>query len=171
MLPWAEAELKREGRAIENPTARCLPWGPLLDGPFPFKFVQSPSVIVVLIEDIFSYRQIFLDGRGHPKDGDPTWMGHSMGRWEGDTLVVDSAGFNNKSWTPMGRPHTDQLHIIERFRRIDAGHLDYEMTIDDPGTYVKPWTIKRASNLLVGDEIGEYICTENNQDVQHMIAK
>jgi carboxypeptidase family protein len=171
MLPWAEAEVKREGRAIENPTARCLPWGPLLDGPFPFKFVQSPSVIVVLIEDIFSYRQIFLDGRGHPKDGDPTWMGHSIGRWEGDTLVVDSAGFNNKSWTPMGRPHTDQLHIIERFRRIDAGHLDYEMTIDDPGTYVKPWTIKRASNLLVGDEIGEYICTENNQDVQHMIAK
>ena len=171
MLPWAEAELKREGRAIENPTTRCLPWGPLLDGPFPFKFVQSPSVIVVLIEDIFSYRQIFLDGRGHPKDGDPTWMGHSIGRWEGDTLVVDSAGFNNKSWTPMGRPHTDRLHIIERFRRIDAGHLDYEMTIDDPGTYVKPWTIKRASNLLVGDEIGEYICTENNQDVQHMIAK
>jgi len=159
MLPWAEAEVKREGRAIENPTARCLPWGPLLDGPFPFKFVQSPSVIVVLIEDIFSYRQIFLDGRGHPKDGDPTWMGHSIGRWEGDTLVVDSAGFNNESWTPMGRPHTDQLHIIERFRRIDAGHLDYEMTIDDPGTYAKPWTIKLSATRLVSTSTPKTIRT------------
>jgi hypothetical protein len=82
---------------------------------------------------------------------------------------VDSAGFNDKSWTPQGRPHTDELHIIERFRRPDAGHLEYEITIDDPGTYVKPWTIKRASNLLVGDEIGEFICTENNLDVQHMV--
>lgn len=171
MLPWAEAELKRESRAVENPTAHCLPWGPLLDGPFPFKFIQSPSTIVVLIEDVFSYRQIFLDGRGHSKDADPTWMGHSIGRWEGDTLVVDSAGFNNKSWTPMGRPHTDKLHIVERFRRPDLGHLEYEITIDDPGTYLKPWTIKRASNLLAGDEIGEYICTENEQDLEHTVAK
>ena len=172
MLPWVEAELKRENRGAENPTAFCLPWGPLLDGPFPFKFIQAPTVIVVLIEDIFSYRQIFLDGRGHPKDADPTWMGHSVGHFEGDTLVVDTANFNNKSWTPLGRPHTDQLHIIERFRRPDAGHLEYEITIDDPGTYRGgPWTIKRASNLLVGDEIGEFICTENNQDIPHMRAK
>jgi hypothetical protein len=125
----------------------------------------------VLIEDVFSYRQIFLDGRGHPKDGDPTWMGHSIGRWEGDTLVVDTANFNNKSWTPMGRPHTDKLHIIERFHRPDAGHLQYEMTINDPGTYRKPWTIQRASNLLAGDEIGEYICTENEQDLEHTVKK
>jgi hypothetical protein len=173
MLPWATAELKRrvENHGVENPTARCLPWGPLLDGPFPFKFVQSPSTIVVLIEDVFSYRQIFLDGRGHSKDADPTWMGHSIGKWEGDTLVVDSARFNDKSWGPQQRPHTDQFHVMERYRRPDLGHLEFEITIDDPGTYAKPWTIKRVSNLLVGDEIGEYICAENNQDLEHLVGK
>jgi len=165
MLPWAQAEMKRPGRI--SPNAYCLPQGPLLGGNVPFKFIQAPKTIVALTEDIFTYRQIHMDGRGHPKDGDPTWMGHSIGRWEGDTLVVDSANFNDKSNTPQGRPHTDKLHLVERFRRPDAGHLEYEVLIDDPGTYTKPWTIKFASNLLVGDEIGEYICTENEQDVKH----
>lgn len=169
MLPWAQAEMKRPGRM--SPNAFCLPQGPLLGTSTPFKFVQAPQTIVTLTEDIFVYRQIHMDGRGHPKDADPTWMGHSIGHWEGDTLVVDTANFNNKSWTPQGRPHTDKLHIIERFRRPDMGHLEYEVTIDDPGTYVKPWKMKFASNLLVGDEIGEYICTENEQDVTHYKPK
>jgi Carboxypeptidase regulatory-like domain len=165
MLPWAQAEMKRPDRI--SPNAFCLPQGPVLGGNVPFKFVQSPQTIVALTEDIFTYRQFHMDVHEHPKDGDPTWMGHSIGRWEGDTLVVDSANFNNKSWTPLGRPHTDKLHLVERFRRPDAGHLEYEMTIDDPGTYTHPWTIKFASNLLVGEEIGEYICTENEQDAKH----
>jgi len=165
MLPWAQAEMKRPDRI--SPNAFCLPQGPLLGGNVPFKFIQSPQTIVALTEDIFTYRQIHMDRRGHPTDGDPTWMGHSIGRWEGDTLVVDSATFNNKSLLPMGRPHTEKLHLIERFRRPDQGHLQYEMVIEDAGTFTKPWTIKYASNLLAGEEIGEYICTENEQDVKH----
>ncbi len=173
MLPWAEQLVKQRfaTNMKDIPTARCLPWGPTLDVPTVFKFIQSPSEIVILTEDVFSYRQIFLDGRAHPKDLDPTWMGHSIGRWDGETLVVDTIGFNDKSWTPPPRPHTEKLHIIERIRRPDAGHLEIETTIDDPGTYARPWTFKRASNLLVGEEIGEYVCAENNQDVQHLVDK
>jgi Carboxypeptidase regulatory-like domain len=171
MLPWAEALFQERvaNHTRDIPTGRCLPWGPSLDVPTVFKFIQSPSEIVILTEDVFSYRQIFMDGRGHPKDADPTWMGNSIGRWDGDTLVIDTTGFNDKSWTPMPRPHTDKLHMIERIRRTDAGHLEIETTIDDPGTYVKPWTFQRASNLLSGDEIGEYVCTENNQYLEHLV--
>jgi hypothetical protein len=173
LLPAAAAIVKERfaNNMKDIPTARCLPWGPTFDVPVTFKFVQAPTVIVILWEDVFSYRQIFLDGRGHSKDADPTWMGHSIGRWEGDTLVVDTAGFNDKSWTPVPYPHTEKLHMIERIRRPDLGHLEIETVIEDPGTYAKPWTFKRASQLLAGDEIGEYICAENNQDVGHMVGK
>lgn len=169
LLPWAAAELekRKENSGKDIPTAFCLPWGPTLDIPVTYKFIQSPQTIVILFEDVFSYRQIHMDGRGHPKDGDPSWMGHSIGRWEGDTLVVDTAGFNDKSWTPVPYPHTEKLHMTERFRRPDAGHLEIETTIEDPGTYTAPWTFKLASNLLVGEEIGEYICAENNQYTGH----
>jgi len=172
-LPWAQAKFQEiiANNGKDNPTAHCLPWGPVLDGSFPIKFVQAPSTIVVLIEDVFSYRQIFLDGRPHPKNPDPTWMGHSIGHWEGDTLVVDTAGFNDKSWSPARRPHTDKLHLIERIRRPDMGHLEIETTIEDPGTYAKNWTMKLTANLLVNDEIGEYVCAENNQDVEHLVGK
>lgn len=168
LLPWAIEEMKRPGRM--SPNAFCLPQGPLLGGNVPFKFVQSPQTIVALTEEPFTYRQFHMDGRGHPKDADPTWMGHSIGRWEGDTLVVDTANFNDKSFTPLGRPHTEKLHMVERFRRPDAGHLEYEVTVDDPDTYKKPWTLKFATNLLVDDEIGEYVCTENEQDSTHYAA-
>ncbi len=173
MLPWAEALVKERlaNEMKDIPTGRCLPWGPTLDVPTVFKFIQAPKEIVVLTEDSFSYRQIFMDGRGHPKDLDPTWMGHSIGRWEGDTLVVDTVGFNDKSWTPPPRPHTEKLHLIERFRRPDAGHLEIETTIEDPGTYTKAWTFKRASILLTGEEIGEYVCAENNQYLEHVLNK
>lgn len=173
MLPWAQAVVKERlaNEMKDIPTGRCLPWGPTLDVPTVFKFIQSPTEIIVLTEDAFSYRQIFLDGRGHPKNGDPTWMGHSIGKWEGDTLVVDTVGFNDKSWTPPPNPHTEKLHIVERIRRLDAGHLEIETIIDDPGTYVKPWTFKRASNFLIGEEIGEYVCAENNQYIEHVLSK
>jgi len=173
LLPWAAAEVKKRGEnnGKDTPTAYCLPWGPTLDVPVTYKFIQAPQTIVILIEDVFSYRQIHMDGRAHPKDADPTWMGYSIGRWEGDTLVVDTEGFNDKSWTPMPYPHTEKLHMIERFRRPDAGHLEIETTIDDPGTYSAPWTFKMASNLLLGEEIGEYICAENNQYIGHAVGK
>lgn len=169
MKPWAEEIFKQ--RLATNmkdiPTSACLPWGPTFDVPTIFKFIQSPKTIVILNEDVFPYRQIHMDGRGHPKDADPTWMGNSIGKWEGDTLVVDTAGLNDKVWSPMPYPHTEKLHLVERIRRPDLGHLEIETTVEDPDTYTKPWTFKVASTLLVGEEIGEYICAENNQYAGH----
>jgi hypothetical protein len=165
VLPWAQALMKTPGRV--SPNAYCLPQSVVLGAANPFKFVQSQTTLLALFEDTFTYRQMHLDVREHPKDPDPTWMGHSVGHWEGDTMVVDTTGFNDKGWMPMQRPRTDKLHLTERFRRIDAGHLEYDVTIDDPGTLTKPWHIKFATNLLVGDEIGEYVCTENEQDSTH----
>ncbi len=165
LLPWAQAEMKRPNRM--SPNAFCLPQGPRLGAANPFKFIQSPKTIVALIEDIFTYRQIHMDGRARPKDVDPSWMGYSIGHWEGDTLVVETANFNDKSWAPLGRPHTEQMRVVERFRRPDEGHLEFEFTVDDPATFTKSWTVKSESTLLAGDEIGEYVCTENEQDTTH----
>jgi hypothetical protein len=115
---------------------------------------------------------VFLDGRAQPKDPNPRWMGYSVGHWQGDTLVVDTIGFDDRSWiTAQGHPHTDKMHVIERFRRPDLGHLEIEITIDDPGAYAKPWIMKRVSELDAGDDIGEYVCTENNKDVSHLVGK
>ena len=100
-------------------------------------------------------------------------MGHSVGHWEGDTLVIDTVGFNGRAWaTFSGLPTTERLHVIERFRRIDLGHLEKEITIDDPGAYAKPWTIKKAAVLApAGYEMQEYVCNENNRDVEHSVGK
>src|ERR1700722_4008321 len=176
LLPWAEALLKERAanNSKEAPGAHCLPRGITNAGAlFPYKLVQTPSLLVMLFEDdIPSHRQVFLDGRGHPKDPNPMWMGHSIGHWEGDTLVIDTVGFDNRSWldTP-GHPHTEMMRVIERFRRPDLGHLEIEFTIDDPGAYAKPWKITRASELDANDDIGEYVCTENEKDVGHMVGK
>ena len=122
--------------------------------------------------NIHSYRQIFLDGRKHPEDPNPTWYGHSIGRWEGDTLVVDSVGFNDRFWFDFaGHPHTEQLHIIERYRRPDVDRLDYEITVEDPGAYTKPFTLYGHSTYQHGDELMEYICNENNKDLPHIVGK
>jgi len=175
-LPWVEALLKE--RAANNskdaPGAHCLPRGIIAAGAlFPYKLVQTRTLLVMLFEDdIPSHRQVFLDGRGHPQDPNPSWMGHSVGHWEGDTLVVDTVGFNDKSWLdPQGHPHTEQMRVIERMRRPDLGHLEIEITIDDPGAYARPWVIKRAADLDPGDDIGEYVCAENNKDPVHMVGK
>jgi hypothetical protein len=175
-LPWAEALLRE--RAAYNfkdaPGAHCLPRGITNAGAlFPYKLVQTPTLLVMLFEDdIPSHRQVFLDGRGHPKDPNPMWMGHSIGHWEGDTLVIDSVGFDDRSWLDnVGHPHTEMMRVIERFRRPDLGHLEIEFTIDDPGAYAKPWKITRASELDAGDDIGEYVCSENEKDAEHMVGK
>jgi hypothetical protein len=175
-LPWAQALLKERAanNAKDAPGAHCLPRGITNAGAlFPFKVVQTPSLLVMLFEDdVPSHRQVFLDGRGHPKDPNPMWMGHSIGHWEGDTLVIDSVAFDNRSWLDnVGHPHTEMMHVIERFRRPDLGHLEIEFTIDDPATYAKPWKIMRAAELDAGDDIGEYVCSENEKDVEHMVGK
>jgi hypothetical protein len=175
-LPWVDALVKE--RAANNskdaPGAHCMTRGITAAGAlFPYKIVQTRALLVMLFEDdIPSHRQIFLDGRGHPKDPNPNWMGHSIGRWEGDTLVVDTVGFNDRSWLdPQGHAHTEKMRVTERFRRPDYGHLEIEFTIDDPGAYAKPWTIKRASDIDPDDDVGEYVCTENNRDPEHMVGK
>jgi hypothetical protein len=175
-LPWAQALLQERAanNAKDAPGAHCLPRGITNAGAlFPYRLVQTPTLLIMLFEDdIPSHRQVFLDGRSHPKDMDPKWMGHSVGRWEGETLVIDTVGFDDRSWlTAQGHPHTEKMHVIERFRRPDLGHLEIEFTIDDPATYAKPWIIKRVSDLDTTDEVGEYVCSENNKDVEHMVGK
>lgn len=174
LLPWAAAVAKERiaDNNKDNPFSRCLPAG-MLPGVrlSPFKIVQTPTLVIVLFETGDYPRQIFLD-RGHPDDPNPTWAGHSIGRWDGDTLVVDTVGFNDKAWLINSDPHTEKLHIIERYRRLDAGHLEMAITFDDPGTYVKPWTLKRISPLAPkGEDLEEFICNENNQDTQHLVGK
>jgi hypothetical protein len=172
LQPWA-VKVSRERLSKDDPEANCLPAGIPRQTPFPFKIIQTPKLIVFLIEgNMHTYRQIFLDGSGHPKDLDPTWFGDSRGTWQGDTLVVDTVGFNDKFWFDgIGHPHTEKLHVIERYRRSDAAHLAYEVTIDDPGAYTRPFTMYGQSPLLQNTEIMEYFCSENNQDVAHVLGK
>jgi hypothetical protein len=173
-LPWADA-LQKERSANNSkdaPGAHCLPRGLTNAGAlFPYKLVQTPTLLVMLFEDDTpSHRQVFLDGRGHPKDADPSWMGHSIGRWEGDTLVVDTVGFNDQSWLdPAGHPHTEMLHITERMHRVDVGHLEIQLTIEDAATYAKPWVIKRVADLDTRDDIGEYVCID--RDAPHLVGR
>jgi hypothetical protein len=172
MLPWAAALSKKwvEDKLRDTPSGFCLPGGPLITGPLLFKIVQTPTLFLTLWEDVAPVRQVFLDGRGHPKDLNPTWMGHSIGHWEGDTLVIDTVGMNDKSWLNI-YPHTEQLHLVEHYRRPDFAHLQVDITIEDPGAFTKPWTIHSVWNLAPGEEIGEYICSENNRDAQHLSVK
>jgi hypothetical protein len=169
--PWA-AKVTKEHMSKDDPEANCLPAGVPRMAPYPWKIVQTPKLVIFLYEgNIHTYRQIFLDGRDHPKDPDPTWYGDSIGKWDGDTLVVDSVGFNDRFWFDFaGHPHTEKLHVIERYRRPDAAHLEYEAVIDDPGAYTKPFTMYGHS-LSTDSELMEYICNENNQDVPHILGK
>ena len=137
--------------------------------PNPWKIVQAPGFVVIVYETFNFWRQIFLDGRELAEDFTPAWFGYSTGKWEGDTLVVDTRGFNGKAWLDqLGRPTTDALHVIERFRRKDFGHLDVQITIDDPKAYTKPWTVTEELRLLTNFELMEYVCTENNRDLEHL---
>lgn len=172
LQPWA-AELTKKRMNHDDPEANCLPAGVPRMAPYPWKIVQTPKLIVFLYEgNIHSYRQVFLDGRGHEADPNPTWYGESIGSWDGDTLVVDSVGFNDKFWFDFaGHPHTEKLHVIERYRRPDSAHLEYDVTIDDPGAYTKPFVMHGHSALDKSGEIMEYVCNENNQDVSHIVGK
>jgi hypothetical protein len=168
MLPWAASLAKERSDAHmkDFPPTYCLPSGPvpLLD-PGHFKLVHHPATLLMLFEgDTPGFRQVFLDGRPHPKNADPLWLGHSIGRWEKDTLVIESIGFRDRGWLDFeGRPHTDKLRVTQRLSRPDLGHLNIEVTIDDPGALEKPWKTTKGAQLDPGEEILESICTENNK--------
>ncbi len=172
-LPEAVAIQRQrlEANSKDSPQARCLPSAALRNGPL-WEFVQSKDFLVYISDDESpGFHQIYLDGRGHPSDPNPAWYGHSIGRWDGDTLVVDRVGFDPRVWLDIeSHPHSDKLHIIERYHRRDLGHLDIEITVDDPGVLARPWTQKRVADLA-HEEIFEFVCAENNRDVQHMVGK
>jgi hypothetical protein len=174
MTPEAEAIYARRKEGKEaSPTERCLPAGvpraTLLSEVH--KIVQAPGLIIVMHElDGGMSRQIYTDGRPLPKDPNPSWLGYSIGRWEGDTLVVDTIGFNDRSWLDSrGHPHSEAMHITERYRRRNVGSLDVEITIDDAKTYNKPFTFKVTHLLQADSDILEYICNENEKDRAHMV--
>ena len=135
----------------------------------PNKFIQTPQVIVILQEADGGQRQIFTDGRKHTADPQPTWMGYSVGTWEGDSLAVDTVGFNDRGWLDgSGHPHSEALHIQERYRRRDFGHMDVQVTLDDPKMYTRPFSIKYTLDLVPDSELAEYVCDENERDRSHL---
>ena len=157
----------------DRPSSRCLPHGipdQMLIG-VPLKIVQNPGLTLILYEEFTRFRQIFTDGRDHPPVANPAWLGYSVGKWEGDWFVVDTRGFNDKSWLDdSGRPHTEALQTIERFRRRDFGHMDVEITIDDPLAYAKPWSFPLHFEFLADTEMIEDVC-DNEKDSAHAVGK
>jgi len=170
----ATAELFRKNtqRRSRSSAAQCLPQGlPRTDinSYAPFKIIQTPSIVAVLYEVDNTHRQIYTDGRALPVDPQPAWGGYSVGRWDGDTLIVDAAGFNDRTWLDSsGHPHSEALRIQERFHRRDFGHLDLTVTVDDPKMYMKPFTINVTEVLLPDTDILESVCNENEKDLQHL---
>jgi hypothetical protein len=171
--PWAEAKFKeRQSEKLHqdpdsgpDPTERCIPPGVPREmlQPFPWEIVHVRDRVIMIFEYQSLIRQIFTDGRGHPKDLEPTYMGNSIGRFEGDTLVIDTVGFNDKTWLdPMGLPHSEALHVVEHLHRVDHDTLVDEYTIDDPKAYTKSWTVQKTFKLKPDWQIKEYVCAENN---------
>jgi hypothetical protein len=158
-----------------DPVTHCLPSGPLeilaAGGIALYRIIQLPSMVVLLYERGTIYRQIFMDGRALPKDPNPTWLGYSVGHWEGDSLVVESAGFNDRSWLDrLGHPHSEDLRVTEKFRRVDFGHMRLQITYDDPKTLTRPLSISVALNYAPDTEMLESIC-ENERDAAHLVGK
>jgi len=171
--PWAQALYRRRlaDFGTDAMEAQCLPLGPAaLTTSDPVKFIQTPSLIVILLEDL-TYRQIHMDGRKLPKNPNPSWMGYSVGRWDGDTLVVETSGFTERAWLDYdGHPHTEALRLTERYRRRDFGHLDVKLTFDDPGAYERPWTVSVPMELFPDTELLEFVCRENEKSPAHIPA-
>jgi hypothetical protein len=159
----------RGGRADTN----CLPHGPavLLHWNGPAKFIHTPGLLAVLYADL-TYRQIFLDGRALPEVTYPSWMGYSVGHWEGDTLVVESTGYAEKSWLDLGgHPHTEKLRTTERFQRNNWGRMNMEVQYSDPGIYARPWSVPMELSLASDQEMIEGYCGENEKDLDHFVGK
>src|SRR5262245_35559000 len=171
LTPLGAEILRRNTQpGVVGPNLRCLPDGvPHADLlPEPFKIIQTPAQIVVLYEVETIFRQIFTDGRKFPADPSPVWLGYSVGRWEGDALVVDTIGFNDLSWLDArGHGHSEDMRVEERFRRRDFGHIDVTVTITDPKVFTKPITINFVEELLPDTDVYEHICSENERDTAH----
>jgi hypothetical protein len=177
MTAWGQKtfdERKNGDLSATDPDANCLPQGvPKIDAtPLPFKIYQESTAVVILYEAFDQFRQLFMDGRTLPTDPNPQWFGYSVAKWDGDTLVVESSGFNGKAWLDqLGHPSTEALHVIERFHRRDFGHMDITSTIDDSGAYTKPWSYTQSVTLMPDDELLELVCNENNRDLSHLKGK
>ncbi len=174
--PWAEKVYneRKSSDSRDDPEARCLPPGVprMTTTPYPFRIMQTPGLTLIVYEGgAHVWRQIFTDGRPHAADPNPSWLGDSIGHWEGDTFVIDTVGLNGKAWLDeSGLPTTESLHVIERIQRPDYGHLVIENIVDDPKAYTKPWSFTTHPVMLKG-ELMEYICQENNRDVEHLVGK
>jgi len=174
-----EAPIRPEALALlrERQSGKGTQMSPCLPGAITFtnlipatiKWIQTPGLIVILQEAGFNFRQVYLDGRKPPRDAQPLWLGYSTGKWEGDTLVIDTTGLNDKTvLDAFGHPHSDALHLRERVRRRDFGHLDIQLTIEDPKMYTRPFDIKYTELLQADSDILEYVCEENERDSQHL---
>ena len=172
--PWVAKVLQERDANLgfDDPVVHCLPEGPRFTHfvAFPKKIVQTPTLIVILGEDM-SYRQIFLDGRVLPKDPNPSFMGSSVGRWDGDTLVVESTGYKERTWLDWaGHPHSEKLHVTERWRRVNVGRIEIEETLSDPDVYSEPFNVNVTGTLLPDSDLLEYVCAENERDRPKLIG-
>ena len=172
LAPWAAQLLKQRGseNAKDLPSAKCLPLGlPMMDTAlFPRKVIQTPGLVLMLYEELSMFRQIYTDGRKHTPDPEPSFVGYSVGRWDGDTLVVEVTGFKDRGWMDAsGHPHSDAMRLTERFRRRDFGHLDVQITVDDSKTFSKPFSFKFTQQLMPDTDLIETFC-ENEKDRERL---
>jgi hypothetical protein len=162
--PWSKAlhEQRQKALGVGAPTERCLPHGipdAMLTRTLPFKIVQTRELTIILYEEFNNWRQVFTDGRALPPDPQPAWLGYSIGRWDADTFVIETAGFNDKSWLDAGgTPHSESLRTTERLRRIDFGHMEAQFTFDDPKTFTRSWSATVKFNLLPDTDLLEHHC-------------
>ena len=172
--PWAQALVRQRAEDLQKDhmSVQCLPWGPSYSNSArKAKIVQTPGLLLMLDEDL-TYRQIFLDGRTLETAPNPSWMGYSVGRWEGDTLDVDSFGFNDRTWLDRdGHPHSEALRMTERYRRPDFGHMQIEITLNDPKVYARPWTVSLSAELNPDTELLESVCNESHHSLEHWVGK
>jgi hypothetical protein len=174
--PWAAQQVKTqiEQHSKDDPHARCMPdtFVRLYGLPHMQKFIQTPGQLTMLYELNANYRQVFTDGRPLPDDPQPSWQGYSIGKWDGDTLVVDSIGFRDGLWLDMaGSPMTDAARVRERIRRPAFGHLEVEITVDDPKAYTRPWTVTFKQNIVLDTELVDEMCCENEKSTKHIVGK
>jgi hypothetical protein len=174
--PAAAALLLQRAKNFSNesPLSHCLPEGmPLIEmAPAPYKIVQTPGLTAMLYERDTTFRQVYTDGRKLPDDPQPTWLGYSVGKWDGDSLVVDTTGFNDRGWLDArGHTHSEALHLTERFHRVDFGHMEVQLTIDDPKTYTRPFTVQLKQRLQADSDLLESFCAENEKDSHHIDGK
>jgi hypothetical protein len=174
--PWAAELVKKRAteQRVNDPMSRCAPIGPVRLHTWngPRKFAQTPGLLILMNELDTSFRQIFTDGRPLPQDPNPSWNGYSSGKWEGDTLVVQTSGFRDGIWLDAsGNPMTDAAKLTERFRRISFGEMQIELTVDDPKAYTKPWTVTLKQFIKLDTDLLDFVCADNEKDVPHLSSK